>query len=70
MQTYEKKFTNERGNEIVVRVTEKETHGVPGVVIFIAGPISDTENHVTLLEAEVIHEELGRVIKELKKREK
>lgn len=55
-------FTNELGNEIEVSVTEKEIDGVDGVLIFIAGPTSDTENHVTRMEAEIIYRELGKVL--------
>lgn len=69
MKKYEEKFTNELGNEILVHVSEKETHGAPGVSIFIEGPTSDTENHVTLLEAEAIYKCLGLLIEEMKKSE-
>lgn len=69
MKKYEKKFVNELGNEIVVRVTKKDIHNVPGVSIFIEGPTSDTENHITLLEAEVIYKCLGLLIEEMKKSE-
>ena len=58
MKTFEKKFTNELGNQIHVQVSSKETHGVPGVMISISGPTSISENHVTRLEAEVICEGL------------
>lgn len=63
----EKKFVNELGNEIIVRVTDKETCGLPGVLLFIAGPKSDIENHITLMEAEVICEQLSLVIEQIKK---
>lgn len=57
-----KKFINELGNEITVSVSEKEIDGVEGVLIFIGGPISSTEVHVTKEEAKVILEELSHVL--------
>lgn len=65
MKKYEKIFKNELGNEIVVRVNENIIEGVKGVSIFISGPISETENNITLMEAEVIYEQLGNVINDL-----
>lgn len=55
-----KNFINELGNEIQVQVTKKEIDGVPGVLLFIAGPTSDTEVHITKQEAEVLYQELGK----------
>ena len=57
-----RKFTNEHGNEIQIQVSRKEVDGTPGVHIFLAGPASDTEVHITRREAEILHEELGRAL--------
>ncbi len=57
-----KTFTNELGNTITVQVFEKEIEGVPGILLAIAGPTSDTEIHITRLESRVVYEELGRVL--------
>ncbi len=56
-------FTNELGNSIEVEVSKKEIEGVDGVLIYISGPTSLTENHVTRKEAEVIYEQLGEILK-------
>ncbi len=52
-------FTNEVGNVIHVKASRKEISGVDGINIHIAGPDSDTDVHVTCMEAEVIYEQLG-----------
>ncbi len=70
MKKYEKIFKNELGNEITVRVNENITEGVKGVSIFISGPTSETENNITLMEAEVIYEQLGNVINDLNNKTK
>lgn len=59
----EKEFINELGNKIKVVVTEKEIDGVGGVLIYISGPNSEIENHVTRVEAQVIFQELAKVLK-------
>jgi len=58
----QKNFTNELGNAITVEVSAKEIEGVPGVLIYIEGPTSLTENHITRKEAEVIYEALGNLL--------
>jgi hypothetical protein len=55
-------FVNELGNPITVTVSEKEIDGIPGVLMSIAGPSSNTENHVTRLEANVIREQLSLLL--------
>lgn len=55
-------FKNELGNEIEVAVYSEEIAGVSGVMIFIRGPESDTENHVTKMEAEEIYKQLGKLL--------
>ena len=57
-----KKFTNELGNTIELKVSEKNIEGAPGIVIFIAGPTSDIEIHITRKEAEVLSKELANVL--------
>lgn len=50
------RFQNEKGNNIYIRATEEPVHGVPGVLLYIAGPDSDTEMHVTRQEGlELLH---------------
>lgn len=63
---HEEKFVNEFGNNITVRISERDIRGVKGVMIFIAGPTSDTENQITLMEAEIIYKQLGLLIKKMK----
>ena len=55
-------FHNELKNEIKVAVYEEPIDGVKGVMIFIQGPTSDTENHITRMEAEEIYKQLGKVL--------
>jgi hypothetical protein len=55
-------FKNELGNDITLAVYDLPTDGVPGVMIFIRGPKSDTENHITLIEAEKLYDQLGDAI--------
>jgi hypothetical protein len=55
-------FVNELGNTIMVEVTEKEIEGVDGVLIHIEGPTSETDNHVTRMEAEKIFDHLKAVL--------
>lgn len=66
METFEKQFKNELGNLIEVKVSPKEIDGVPGVIISISGPKSSTENHVTRLEAEILCEQLKKLLLENK----
>ncbi|MEK7510778.1 MAG: hypothetical protein AAB582_00890 [Patescibacteria group bacterium] len=44
------RFRNERGNDVYLRVNEEPIHGVPGILLYVAGPDSDTEMHVTRQE--------------------
>lgn len=53
-----KNFTNERGNEISIEVSEEILDGVEGVMIKIVSPTSISENHITRLEAEMLTAEL------------
>lgn len=47
-------FINELGNTIIVDVTNLPIDGVEGINIHIEGPTSETDNHVTRMEAEKI----------------
>lgn len=55
-------FTNELGNTITVEVDAATVSGVQGVRISIVGPGSQTESFITMQEAQVLHQELGRVL--------
>ncbi len=57
-----RKFINELGNEITVNVSEKPINDVGGVLIYMEGPTSVTENHITRAEAEILLEELKEVL--------
>lgn len=57
-----KRFTNELGNEITVKVTKKGIDGVEGIFISIEGPTSLSENHITKKEAVVLLEMLGETL--------
>lgn len=55
-------FKNELGNHITLAVYDLPTDGVDGVMIFIRGPKSDTENHITKMEAERLYQQLHHVL--------
>ena len=65
MHKQEKQFVNELGNSIKVKVSEIDIKGIKGVSILIAGPTSETENQITLIEAKIIHEQLGILLENL-----
>lgn len=44
------RFRNERGNDIYIRISEEPIQGVPGLHLYVAGPDSDTEMHITRQE--------------------
>jgi hypothetical protein len=44
------RFRNEKGNEIYLRANEEPIDGIPGVLLYVAGPDSDTEMHLTRQE--------------------
>jgi len=44
------RFRNEKGNDIYLRVSEEPIQGDPGILLYIAGPDSDTEMHITRQE--------------------
>lgn len=57
-------FKNELDNKIITTVSEKEIDGEPGVMIKIVGPKSETENHITRVEAKNIYEQLKQIFDE------
>jgi len=58
-------FINELGNTIKLHVSKKDIEGVDGVLMHIEGPTSDTDVHITRKEAEVLYEELGKILDEV-----
>ena len=66
-QVITNRFTNELGNEIYARVTEAPIGGVPGVILYIAGPDSDMEMHVTRKEAQELLALLSKSLKPSRK---
>jgi len=62
MDDFKERFENELGNLIDVQVLQKQIEGVAGVLIHISGPTSLIENHITLTEAQVLYELLGRLL--------
>lgn len=44
------RFRNEKGNDIYIRANEEPIEGVPGMLLYVAGPESDTEMHITRQE--------------------
>ncbi len=57
------RFQNEKGNDIYVRASEESLHNVPGILLYIAGPDSDTEMHVTKQEAIELLAVLSKILK-------
>ncbi|MDB5195298.1 MAG: hypothetical protein JWO84_482 [Parcubacteria group bacterium] len=58
------RFTNEKGNDIYIRANEEPIHGVPGILLYIAGPDSDTEMHVTRQEGLELLMLLSKLLKQ------
>ena len=57
------RFRNEKGNDIYVRASEEPIHGVSGILLYIAGPDSDTEMHVTRQEGLELLTVLSKLLK-------
>jgi len=57
------RFRNEKGNDIYIRASEEPIGGVPGIVLYIAGPDSDTEMHVTRQEGLELLTLLSKLLK-------
>ena len=64
MRTYSKQMVNEIGNSVTVHVSEKDISGVRGVLLSIIGPSSETDIHVTRLEAEAMRDQLILLLKD------
>lgn len=62
MLTYSRQFQNELGNTITVRASAETVSGVPGILVAIIGPESDTELEVTRQEALELLEGISRVL--------
>lgn len=57
------RFRNEKGNDIYLRLSEEPIQGVPGILLYVAGPDSDTEMHITKQEGREILELLSKLFK-------
>lgn len=57
------RFRNEKGNDIYLRASEEPIQGVPGILLYMAGPDSDTEMHVTRQEGLELLTLLTKVLK-------
>jgi hypothetical protein len=57
------RFKNERGNDVYLRVTEEPLLGVPGVLLYVAGPDSDSEMHITRQEGLELLAALTKILK-------
>jgi len=57
------RFTNEKGNTIYMRANEEPIQGVPGILLYLNGPDSDTEMHVTRQEALELMSLLSKLLK-------
>lgn len=57
------RFRNEKGNDIYARVSEEPIQGVPGVLLYLTGPDSDTEMHITRQEGLEIMALLSKILK-------
>ncbi len=44
------RFNNENGKEIYIRASEEPIHDVPGVLLYLTGPDTEAEMHVTRKE--------------------
>jgi hypothetical protein len=62
-RTFTNRFQNELGHDIYVRAAEKEVAGTPSVVLYMAGPDSDTELEITRNEALELYRLLEKVLK-------
>jgi hypothetical protein len=57
------RFRNEKGNDIYARVSEEPIAGVPGVLLYLAGPDSDTEIHITRQEGLEVMTLLSKILR-------
>lgn len=45
------RFRNEKDNDVYIRASEEPIEGTDGVLLYLQGPDSDTEMHITRQEA-------------------
>lgn len=57
------RFTNEKGNDVYVRANEEPIAGIPGILLYISGPDSDMEMHVTRQEGLELMNLLSKLLK-------
>jgi hypothetical protein len=57
------RFRNEKGNDIYIRINEEPIQGVPGLLLYVAGPDSDTEMHITRQEGIELSLLLSKLLK-------
>lgn len=57
------RFRNEKGQDVYVRASEEPLHGTPGILLYIAGPDSDSEMHVTRQEGLELLAVLSKLLK-------
>jgi hypothetical protein len=57
------RFTNERGSEVYIRASEEPIQGVAGVLLYVTGPDTDTEMHVTRQEGLELLTLLSKLLK-------
>jgi len=57
------RFRNEKGEDVYVRASEEPLHGAPGILLYIAGPDSDSEMHVTRQEGLELFTLLSKLLK-------
>ena len=57
------RFRNEKSNDIYMRISEEPIQGVPGLLLYVAGPDSDTEMHITRQEGIELSMLLSKLLK-------
>jgi hypothetical protein len=57
------RFRNEKNNDIYMRISEEPIQGVPGFLLYVAGPDSDTEMHITRQEGIELSLLLSKLLK-------
>jgi hypothetical protein len=57
------RFRNEKGNDIYARASEEPIQGIPGILLYLQGPDSDTEMHITRQEGLEVLSLLSKLLK-------
>jgi len=57
------RFRNEKGEDVYVRASEELLHGVPGILLYVAGPDSDSEMHLTRQEGLELFSLLSKLLR-------